>query len=967
MAGLMWHQGREIRLALLSAAALAALATAGCQTGQWNGVWWSPKPSEPAEAVQGSASLEAWATGEMVQLTTQTTAAQAVEQSDVFDARARIIRLTAAANETVAFQTVVDADRGPLRRVSVRLRPAHAPAGAPLPEEWIKLYRLWPVQVRTYPSWYRLMADRPADPAGFYDRLVSLDAPGEALPADLPADGRLALWADVRVPREAKAGRYVLYLDLAAEAPAPDQPPPARRLVVELEVLDVVLPDTRSLIAAGGFDHAALFRGTLRRDGQPFTPQWMDRDDPLVARGLVLMRQLMVLAHEHKLDLFDTALRPTMKRDATGQVQLDWQDYDAVARPYLDGTAFADRIGCALWPAPLDDTWPEPQRHGGITSPAYTRTAGEVIEQTVAHFDTLAASGQLFFWPVRERLGAPDAATQRRAAYLAGLIRPRAPRTPILWQSADGAVQPRDMLAPPAAQLQPSSDSTKARLFLTPGRPPYVPAVELPASPADVRALPWLAYRMGMRGLLLTDALGWAESPGADEPAVTGLFYADPQLGEILPSVRLKWLRRGMEDLAYLSVLRQRMRGDLVEAIGRTMARYVGQDAAGDCDGDVRLDGWAAEGRSWESARRLLAQEVLATVRPDEQNQQRALELRLAWQRLDEAVHDILPEALYTHAEPADRPDRLKVTVQVELFNPLGRPAWITLSLPEPPEGVTVLTGRQEVAALPPSGRQMLQLSYTTAVGPTSAGKALVPLRLEVNGRPPRALPARVPLLTGQRINRPIVIDGDLGDWPMATGNAAGEFRLVGRRGRPEHGLARWPTTAFVGYDDTTLYVAFRCSHPAAAPLSARPANVVRYEQRLAIGEDLVELLLDPGARAAGPESLYRIAVKANGVHVAGRGAPPTGEAASAPAGGPGGWSVQPAVAIGRSGDTWIAELAIPLASFGPGGRERLWGVNFIRHTVPGGETSSWSEAPRHFWDLRTLGTLVLRPGPAGR
>ncbi len=76
-------------------------------------------------------------------------------------------------------------------------------------------------------------------------------------------------------------------------------------------------------------------------------------------------------------------------------------------------------------------------------------------------------------------------------------------------------------------------------------------------------------------------------------------------------------------------------------------------------------------------------------------------------------------------------------------------------------------------------------------------------------------------------------------------------------------------------------------------------------------------------------------------------------------------WAAGTRVAIGRTNDAWIAELAIPLDAFGPAAAQRLWGINFIRHTPYGDESSSWSEAPRHFWDPRTLGTMILNSAAA--
>ncbi len=110
----------------------------------------------------------------------------------------------------------------------------------------------------------------------------------------------------------------------------------------------------------------------------------------------------------------------------------------------------------------------------------------------------------------------------------------------------------------------------------------------------------------------------------------------------------------------------------------------------------------------------------------------------------------------------------------------------------------------------------------------------------------------------------------------------------------------------------------------------------------MACGEDLVEVVLDPGCAAKGPEDLYHITVKANGVLLAERGvhtAPPLGVATA--------WPVAASVAVGRQDQLWVVEMAIPLSALGPAAKEPLWGVNFTRFATQGSEASSWSEAGR--------------------
>jgi len=70
-------------------------------------------------------------------------------------------------------------------------------------------------------------------------------------------------------------------------------------------VYDFVCPTTAPLPQWARSTIPTLFGKFIRRDGKPFVPEAMDRNNPLVMKGLVLMRQMMVLAHQHRLDLFD--------------------------------------------------------------------------------------------------------------------------------------------------------------------------------------------------------------------------------------------------------------------------------------------------------------------------------------------------------------------------------------------------------------------------------------------------------------------------------------------------------------------------------------------------------------------------------------------------------------------------------------------------------------------------------------
>ena len=109
---------------------------------------------------------------------------------------------------------------------------------------------------------------------------------------------------------------------------------------------------------------------------------------------------------------------------------IDWEDYDAIVKPYLDGSAFEDRIGCPAWPVPFSSDWPPAEQYGGVGSSEYTDVAGQLLAQCRDHLvQSLGFADQLFAWPYRGEI-APDG--YRQSIELARLIRSVDGQTPIL-------------------------------------------------------------------------------------------------------------------------------------------------------------------------------------------------------------------------------------------------------------------------------------------------------------------------------------------------------------------------------------------------------------------------------------------------------------------------------------------------------------------------------------------------------
>jgi hypothetical protein len=936
-------------------------------------------PTDTQVEPTGPTTLDPWVASEMLALTDQT---QRQSDAMILHPNGRTVQLFGAANETVSFQIVLDAGAS-LSGLTVQPSALTADGLPPIGSDRTAAWRMLPVKVTDFPAWYIRLVGRAPQPARYYDALVPADAPDGGQPWNVPAGERIALWIDITVPRDARGGTYTGQIALGTADGT------AHAIPVELTLYDFVLPDARPLPAIGGFDHRTLYEHFIvdpDNADQPYVPVYLDPKNPKVAEGLDLIRQVMVLGHEHRLDLFDRHIAPKIRRDLYGEMALDWEPYDAIVRPYLDGSAFDDRIGSPAWPIPYRQDVPVPRYYGGIDSELYAQAAGQFLLKCGRHFRALGADDRMFAWPVRGEVS-PQA--YRVFMAMADIVRrtdcsipvlarlPIAPPAETGWQPPPGLADAVDIVAPPGQWLDPMTarqfrkpQTPLAGVWLSPGRPPYVPALSVVSTPADVRALPWLASKYGCAAVFLPEVLNWRgdvfQTPAGAE---TRLFYPGKEVGVrgVLPSVRLKRLRRGLQDILYVWLLRQRQRSALAETVVNSMVHYGGLDAAGDNYLDPRIGGWVQDGELWIRARRMLAKEIAASIHPDAEPETARVLEQVRWVRFIERAQRLRVEQSRSYVRPftpapdnaASNPPRLQIVVEIELYNEYNHPIDARFRLKDLPEGWSA-DEPTEPATIPPRTRRRIQLVATgQELPPRPAGR--LPLSVDVAwGRTDRrTIDLRVPFLAAAVASRAPNVDGNLDDWPVRPGFTAGAFRLIGRRGQSGAGLAERQTTAMVMQDLDNIYVAMICNEPDLDGMDVHADNRVRYEQLLAAGEDLVEIILDPGLQAQSASDLIHFVVKPNGVLVQERGI-----GSQPPLGGVTPLATGATVAVGRGDRAWTVEMRIPREALGPGTAEAFWGVNFARFATQAGEASNWAGAERYYYDPRNLGTMYVIPPP---
>jgi hypothetical protein len=365
---------------------------------------------------------------------------------------------------------------------------------------------------------------------------------------------------------------------------------------------------------------------------------------------------------------------------------------------------------------------------------------------------------------------------------------------------------------------------------------------------------------------------------------------------------------------------------------------------------DGRFGGWATDWHLYESARRILADALRPA--PSEGAEPADFASSVLWRSFLAAAGGLRLEVdgVRVRPGPPEASSEWRVEVHLWLRND-GRLPWEgaarAAAAPAPP-----LWRAEPVSVrVPPREQRRLTLAAADASRAPPIGRP--PLSIELMSERGIALrrDVRVSFLAATYSTREPIIDGDLSDWPPGTSNVADDFRLICGGAI----LPRNQTLAFVQYDERFLYIGIRCQcGPGPAPSGPRD-NVVRYDDLIPRGGDLIELLIDPrhlGTRS--PSDLFHVVVKRNGGSMTEKGlrlVPPVGTREP--------WPADLDAAVAEADGRWTAELRIPLAALGPTDAT-VWGFNITRFDEEHQEFSTWSGATSNAYDPLTLGNLWI-------
>jgi hypothetical protein len=790
---------------------------------------------------------------------------------------------------------------------------------------------------------------------------------------------------DVAVPLGTEPGTYQSRLVVRAGRYAIGQ------LAIELIVWPFALSSQPHLPLLVGLDVPALLAGHLVREGRPYVPVRLTDSEPMRQSAIDVIRAGMNLLHDHLCSGYLTGYLPVIRRDDQGRAAVEWSDYDDLVAPYLEGWAFANRVKAAGWPLPVGADFPPPDRYGGAAADGYWRFLGSYLAECSRHFEQqgwLAAAFALYDTPApnnpadyrRFRRFAEQARRAELEARVAASVLPQS-MTAYGWPGCyyEDVSQLVDVWAMPGRFYDPMRMSqlqqTGAEAWLRVDRPPFAGSVDVSTPPAIVRAIPWQAGRCEADAVLVPRGNRWPARTDHDimNHQVQGggdwLLWPGPEVGLEVPvgSIRLKQLRRGLQDYEYLWLLRQYGRPELAEMVAESMVKYVGTDAYGDNHLDGVADSVVLDGQLWALARRLMGEELARAVGGSGPTPIDTFARQLGWQRLLTTARCLRLSVDGVRIHAAEREGgNTRIQVLVSVRNELRKEVEGVLRFSSVPVGWQVGAEQTRVGPIGPMTTVRASLvAEAKELGADQYGVVPFIVTLDVGQDGHVSAEGRLAALSVPWLSGGITVDGDPSDWPVGLNNTAGDFVLFDRRPQRQDGpseIARssQQTLVFAIRDERQLYVLIHCMDDRMALVRGEQSNEVRYDGLVPVGQDLVEILIDPSNAGTGASGdLYCLLVKPNGVVIGRRGVgvdPPIGTRAE--------WNAKARAHVTSLRDRWIVEMSIPLLSFeGWAAREPIWGLNVARFEARLGEYSSWSGAQRHMYDTRSLGNLIWGGG----
>ena len=551
----------------------------------------------------------------------------------------RVVKLAAASRETVAFQIVVRAGKESLSDVDVEVSELKSERFT-LPPTAVTRYRQWYTEV-TLPS----LSPAASTGLGWYpDALIPAEVPEYGLPVDVAAGQVQGVWIDIAIPVRVLPGVFRGAVTVRA----------GEKLLDGFEVVLTVhpfrLPSEPSLRFRAGYGGFGEFLNQHENIG--YSRQLGAESAEFRAREAQLYRLLW----SHRLAPTTHYSSPVPSHTGNGaDLQIDWSTFDQRFGAYIDGSAFRPQVPLSSFSLPINlfshGGWPTGTTEKTAASPGDVDQAAleTAVRQAAAHWNEREwplenAFIYLSDEPGPERYDVVETACQaiRRASRDVAVTVPFytefGPRGREIVERFTGCVTKWEiaghyMNLPVLKDRQAAGDT----VGFYQGSEPFQGSEALDADGLSLITWPWIAWRYGLDSLFLYNTTEWSyiRLENSDRPWAGGprdiwtnplnqswqansqgvLIYPGHKIGYdgVIPSIRLKQIRRGMQDYEYLQLLAETS-GDrkAADAIARRLVPRALHEAARGFGGAYRQPGsWNRDPRQWARARRELAARIM--------------------------------------------------------------------------------------------------------------------------------------------------------------------------------------------------------------------------------------------------------------------------------------------------------------------------------------------------------------------
>ncbi len=890
------------------------------------------------------------------------------------------IALAGAVNETLTFELRIKPATS-LDRLNVTASPLvaeHQTATLPPP----RLYRCFPIKLSRWPGWHIRHVDPPQRRTHVFDVVVPASASVAGFPTRVDAGETVGLFGELTILEGTPEGTYTGQLSVHGSKGL------ATEIPLRVTVWPINLRDAGSILLVGGVDHDALFRNHLAaggeslRTGGPLSgmanPQWRPQLQQVLAQTLDLLRS-------HGVTPLLTRFQPTITVEHDQTLAFDWVLFDEAFGVHGLNPRPGGPPVPGLFRLSLDEGLPFARQAAGITGRRSPPFVDQYLREWVDHFAARNWLPYLHVDTAPQRAGwgayAFGAADYHRHATMVKAASDRLDTRcddPFdgmpadVWRAATNTSfdQWIDIWSPPARYCDPGACEA-AQIWVRCEDPPYSGTTSVYAREPDVRVLPWQAARYALGALELGTVNRWPKvesSPGPQECIEFdhhGLVFPGGPYGLDRPvaSMRLKWLRRGMQDVAYLTLIRKRGLEHVAESILDTLTPYAFIDAHRHYFGDPRSRGWARNAKLWELARLIMADELLSAdgLAPVTEIESMG-EPMLRWRQFMSTARSVSVISEGVRVRPTRDVATVRVECAVRIENRRRIPLEGYLSFAKLPVRWSAQEPEVVIGPIAPMDTRRVTLVATAeslAWGPD--GLVHLPLLFRTKEGRTYHASARLALLTSVRTAGKLTVDGDLSDWSVGSGNVAAGFAPIAGYSGPALEQGRGNkfdrTRCAVNHDDANVYLGIYCAGSGGERGDAPRTNKIRYDGPTPVEGELIEVLIDPtNAGTHDPADLFHVVVKRSGVAVFERGvglSPGGGEV----------WAADIRYAVRDADDAWVVELAIPRDAIEADERGPVMrGLNFTRFEQATQTYTTWSGALRNAYDPASLGNLLIPP-----